>query len=176
MRFVLHGSSLLILSELTVIAVAFRCNYIKETDASSVTSQMLSEEACRGEDACVTNVDDGVLSMGCLDVVKHWEYILLCFKAPDNKTTICSYDPKTRDGFDHWGTGMCCCRQEMCNELPPEWLALPKWRARYRAICVHVVFFTLCSIVFIIWGKIEAYFKSKHEKRRKKILKKSGHE
>lgn len=138
-----------------------------------MTAEMLGEEECTNEEACVTDVSDGILSMGCLNSTKHWENIFLCFAAPSpNITTLsCSYDPETLAGFNRWGVGMCCCREEKCNELPPEWLSLPMWRFRYRVLSIFLIVFTVFSVVFFYWGKIEAQNTLEKEKKRKRVLK-----
>ncbi|KAK6021378.1 hypothetical protein OSTOST_12949, partial [Ostertagia ostertagi] len=116
-------------------------------------------------DACVTNVFEGFLTMGCFDSERHWDNIALCFSAPHNSVSACSYDPETRAGFNSWGKGMCCCREENCNKLPPEWLALPMWRFRCRALSIFITVFTVCSIGFFFWGKIEGERTLKKEKK-----------
>ncbi|RCN50600.1 hypothetical protein ANCCAN_03213 [Ancylostoma caninum] len=73
--------------------------------ADKANSTMLTSQRCQNEDACITQVLDGYLTMGCLDSVKHWEHIAQCFRVPSRKTA-CSYDqgvsfffPKKRHGW-----------------------------------------------------------------------------
>ncbi|KAK6042837.1 hypothetical protein COOONC_19658 [Cooperia oncophora] len=126
---------------------------------------MVGKQTCKAENACVTNVMDGILTMGCLDSVMHWDNIGLCFSAPRKDLSACSYDPENRTGFNRWGVGMCCCRSDSCNELPPEWLALPKWRFRWRALSIFSIVFSISSIGFFFWGKIEGQTTLKKEKK-----------
>ncbi|KAL6741146.1 hypothetical protein Aduo_014429 [Ancylostoma duodenale] len=70
---------------------SFECNFIGEMLAHKANSTLLTSQRCQNEGACVTQVLDGYLTMGCLDSVKHWEHIALCFRAHSRKTA-CSYD------------------------------------------------------------------------------------
>ncbi|KAJ1366030.1 hypothetical protein KIN20_026542 [Parelaphostrongylus tenuis] len=110
-------------------------------------------------------MEDGRLTMGCLDAVKQWDYIAVCFSTPGNETG-CSYNPRTKAAFDQWGAGMCCCRTEKCNQLPPHWLALSKWHFRWRIFASFIIVFTFLSVIFFVVGFIEGTRTSIQEKKR----------
>ncbi|XGW02462.1 hypothetical protein V3C99_014475 [Haemonchus contortus] len=171
MNVIVGGWLLYLLYGLDIACEGFQCNHINETEASVVTSEMLGKEICKAENACVTNVMNGILTMGCLDSIAHWDNIALCFSAPTRGQSACSYNPETRAGFNRWGVGMCCCREDSCNKLPPEWLALSKGRYFWRTLSIFTLIFTIFATGFFIWGKMEGENSLKGEKKRKKSLK-----
>ncbi|KAK6754824.1 hypothetical protein RB195_013670 [Necator americanus] len=143
---------------------SLKCNYIETVTAETTKPEMVGLEHCKNDSACVTQVQDGWLTMGCLDSVKHWRHISLCFRVP-SRETACSYNQNTRMGFSRWGTGFCCCRSEVCNQLPPEWLALSRWRFRWRVFSNFLIVTTIFSLSYFIYGISEARNVKIQEKR-----------
>ncbi|KJH50346.1 hypothetical protein DICVIV_03540 [Dictyocaulus viviparus] len=112
--------------------------------------------------------------MGCFNALEQWKYVILCFKTFKNETA-CSYNVETREGFDHWGFGVCCCRSEKCNQLPPDWLCLPRWNSWWRVFSNFLILFSFLSLLFFTIGCCEGTYTSRQElKRRGSLSSESG--